>query len=268
MAVQDFLFGTAPKTKLSVAPTVTPEQATAYSSLLGNLTGGGGGSTPYPGALGVDLSGLEKTSLAGLERYAMDTASGATNQTLNNSNDALNQILQSGPQDIQDYFTQTVENPALRDFRENVQPAISRRFAPNNFYSSDRLRADDLAGRNLTENLTTNRSNIAYKAYQDNQANKLSALGLAPSIAGARGNILSQLLAAGGVSRDAALTNQKLNYDEFVRQQTAAEDKKKALIAALGIPQYENIAIQKGGSTGIAPSLASGVGAFLGGYFK
>lgn len=268
MSASDFLFGSGTKTRVNPYPTVTPEQAAAYSELLSSLSGGGGGATPYPGALGVDLSNLEKTSLSGLEQYAMDLVSGGAGQTLDKSNQALGDILSSGPADIEDYFSKVVQEPLLRNFEEDVLPRIGRRFAPNDFYSSDRVRSEDLARRELGTSLATSRADVAFKARQDAIQNKLAALGLAPGIAGARGALLGQTLEAGKVPREAALTNQALSYDEFIRQQQEKQDKIKALIAALGIPQFENIGVSKGGSTGILSGLASGVGSFLGSYFR
>lgn len=258
----DFLFGSAPSTKFTVKPTVTPEQAASYSKLLEELGGAGGGGQAYGGALGAPLSSLETTSLAGLEQMAMQP-----NPLYEQGNQALSGILSGGPADFDEYFSKTVQEPLMREFEENILPGISRRFAPSGFYSSDRTRSDDLARRDLTEGLGRARADVGYQAFQADKQNKLAALGLLPSVAGARGDELTRFLEAGATPREAEAMNNQLKYEEFVRQQSQREDRLKALIAALGLPQFENIAVQKGGSTGALGSLAQGAGAFLGGYF-
>lgn len=263
MSFIDTLIGSAPKTKFTTLPTVTPEQASAYDALLKEL--GGAASTQYGGQLGAPLSSLETTSLAGLEQAAL--AAAQPDSAYARGENALAGILGAGPQDFTDYYKKAVEEPFLREFNEQVLPGISRRFAPSGFYSSDRIRQDELAQRNAAEGLGRTYAELAYKARQDDTTNKLAALGLLPQVAGARSSALAGFLQAGAVPREAAALNNQLQYEEFVRQQAQAEDRRKALIAALGIPQFENIAVQKGGSTGVLGGVAQGVGSFLGGYF-
>lgn len=265
MAVGDLLLGSAPSTKFAVKPTVTPEQAAAYSQLLQQLSPGSASGTPYQGNLGAGLSSLETTSLAGLEQMAMNAAD--PNSAYQQGTNALLGIINQGPEDINDYFTKNIEDPLIKDFNEKVLPGISRRFAPSGFYSSDRLRSDDLARRDLGDSLTRARSDVSYKAYQDNMQNKLAALGLLPQSASAAQAALQQALEAGATPREVEALNNQLKYEEFVRQQSQGDDRIKALIAALGIPQFENIGVSKGGSSGLLGGVASGIGSFLGGYF-
>jgi len=232
MAIGDFLFGSKPKTTTSSLETLTPEQKALFESYLTQLQ-----QTP-------STSALQSTSLAGLEQYATNLVGGqGAGGAGGAAGSTLQDILTSGPADFEQYFQEAVYDPAIRQFQEETLPAISRKFAPSGFYSSERLRADERSREDLIQSLTAARAQTGYEAYQSNIENQLAALGLTPEIAGMDLEQLGLLYGIGA---------------EGQNQQLAL------MLAALGIPMKENIVTQTAGSSGFFGGLAGGIGEGLG----
>lgn len=231
-------------------PTLTPEQKKLANEVLLPL---------LTRALRTSISPstLESTSLAGLEEFAMQLVGGgvAGAETAGTARSALEGILTQGPQDFEDFFQKTVQDPALEGFQRDIIPAIRERFAPQ-FFGGERREAEGRATEDLLTQLTRARAGLAFQTQQAGQQNILAALGLTPSLIGAeqvpQANLLTQLLGAGITGR------QSIASEEQRRIQNA--------LAFLGQPQIENIAAGIGGTaprTGLFPAAAA---AFAGGY--
>lgn len=91
---------------------------------------------------------------------------------------ALAQILSGNPQDFEKFFKASVQDPAIRQFQEQVLPQISRKFA-NQFFGSDRQRADQLATRDLLRSLTEARAGLAFKTDQAARERQAQGVSLA-----------------------------------------------------------------------------------------
>lgn len=228
-------------------PTLSPEQKKLANEVLLPL---------LTRALQTSISpsALESTSLAGLEDFAMQLVGGgvAGAETAGTARGALEGILTQGPQDFEDFFQRTVQEPALESFERDIIPTIRERFAPQ-FFGGERREAEARATEDLLTQLTRARSGLAFQTQQAGQQNLLSALGLAPSLIGAeqapQAQLLTQLLGAGITGR------QSIAAEEQRRIQNA--------LAFLGVPQIENIAVGvpgRQGQTGILPAFAAGFG--------
>lgn len=186
-------------------------------------------------------------SLAALEQWAQNVYGGGVTEGGQQAQTALLDILNRGPSDIDNYFTQTVEKPLLESFREDVLPGISRKFAPSGFYSSQRIESEDRAREDLLDALTRSRADVAFQA-RENDLGRILQSG---------STLLSNELGTRGQLMD--LFNQGFN-----RQATQAQ----LMLSALGLRPHENIATVTPGSPGLLQSFlgpaAQGLGLGIG----
>lgn len=236
MGLFDSLFGSGSKAEV-VSParienvsTQTEEQKAALKNLLASL-----GMGEIEGNFDP-LTEAQNTSLAALEQLALNAASPEGQQPNVDSINALSSIINRGPADTDAYFTETVQRPALEAFREEVQPGISRRFGQgNNFFSSDRQRADDTAGENLIDSLTRERTRVAFEERSRTTQEILAAAGLLPQVQAGR---------VGAIAAPSAGIEQIRGGADQRRQQLINN-----VLAALGIQATENIAFAPGIAT-------------------
>jgi len=246
MGFFDFLFGSEPEQTITPQTTLTPEQEELLRLIIGQITEGQGES-PF----GIGAGSLELQSLAGLEALGTAIPGGeAGTAAATTGLGALEQLFTQGPQDIDKFFTETIEKPALESFRENTIPDIRTRFAPQ-FFGGERREAEGRATEDLIESLTRERARVGFEARETDQLNKIRGLSVLPGATGAQftgptaqANIMLGLLGAGGTTRD--VTQQQLN-ERNRRIQEA--------LGSLGIEGFENIVFNDPGSEGFIPGL-------------
>lgn len=214
---------------------------------------------PYSGDLTVELSPLEKTSLAGLENWAAGLTE--PDSLMAQAEDMLLKYLQQGPEGYQEAYKMGVSDPLKKLFTEDVLPAIGRQHSGTGFWSSERERADEKATEDLENALTTGMGQY----YNQYQQNFLQALGLAPQYSSTTGQNLSLALAAGAVPRNVEESNIARQYTEFQRQQEAKTQYAQLLNQFVSNPAMaQKDYITTGGSSGILSSLVSGAGMAMG----
>jgi len=257
----DFLFGESPSQDITPTTTLTPEQEELLRLLIGQITEGQGES-PF----GLDPSQIELSSLAGLESLVGQVPLGGTPGSEAAATtgvaglEALQSIFQTGPRDIDEFFTQTIERPALESFREDIIPDIRTRFAPQ-FFGGERREAEGRATEDLIESLTRERARVGFEARDADLTRTLQGLSVLPGAAqtGAAGSLLGTqasantligLLGAGGTQRN--VTQQQL--DERSRRIQEA-------LGALGIEGFENIVFNNPGTPGFIPTAIGAAGA-------
>jgi len=252
----DFLFGDEPSQTITPQTTLTPEQEELLRLIIGNITGGFGGD----GGFGLEQSQLELSSLAGLEGLVNNPFGGepGAKATSDAGISALGDIFKTGPADIDEFFTQTVQNPLLEDFSETILPQLQSQFS-SQFFGGERREAEGRARGDLIDTLGRERTRVGFEARQSDIGNTLAGLGVLPQTLSsgfaaptAQANLLLGLLGAGGNQRQ--VQQQQLN--ERSRRMSEA-------LGALGIPGFENIVFNNPGSTGFIPGLAN---AALGGF--
>ncbi len=269
MAFHDFFTGESPSQDITPTSTLTPEQQEQLKQLIAQITQGQGES-PF----GLTSSPLELQSLSGLESVASQVIGGQEGaiqqggQTASGGLDALLNIFTQGPQDIDDFFNETVQQPLLQDFSENILPDLQTRFS-SQFFGGERRESEGRAREDLIDALTRERARTAFGARQDDFQNTLQGLGVLPGAvqapfgaSGAAIDNLRGLLGAGQQPRN--VVQQQLN-ERNRRVQEA--------LAALGIGGTENIVFNNPGSEGLLSSAigsfagSAGAGDFLGGLF-
>lgn len=59
------------------------------------------------------------------------------------------------PNQVQDYFTNTIKNPAVKQYNEIVSPAVKEAYSGPGYWSSARAKAEADASKDLADNLNT-----------------------------------------------------------------------------------------------------------------
>jgi len=260
MGVFDFLFGEAPSQEITPQTTLTPEQERLLKALIAQITEGQG-EAPF----GIEAGALELQSLAGLEALGTAIPGGqAGTAAAETGLGALEALFTQGPQDIDKFFTETIEKPALEAFRETTIPDIRTRFAPQ-FFGGERREAEARATEDLIESLTRERARVGFEARESDLNRIIGGAGVLPGAVGSQfagptsqANIMLGLLGAGGTTRD--VTQQQL--DERNRRMREA-------LGALGISGFENIVFNDPGTTGFIPqAISAGATAASGSTFN
>jgi len=230
MNIGDLLFGTKSEAEFKTLPTKSKEQQKAIDELTNLLSGEVQGFDMQPG-LTPRQEGLQAL---------LDSIGG----NLGNASDALNSALQFDQGQVDQLFQQSVSDPLMRQFEQDVLPMISRRFAPN-FFGSDRALADVRAVGDLMTTLSAEKA----KFTNEERKRQMEALGLIPSTVGAA----SEFSQVGDMAKN---------------EQEKAFQKRLQLISALlgatGQNQFENIGIAKPGQPGALSGFLSGIGEGLG----
>lgn len=267
--LDDLFLGQGPKLETRSLSTISPEQRQALNALLSSL---GKAPTKYGGQLSTGLTDLEQSSLAALEERSRALAQ--PDQNLEAAGLSIRDQLdfRKNTADANDYFTNAVQNPALKEFGANVLPQISRQFGGNDFFSTERQNAEATARRDLLDSLTAERSRVNLDEFDKARDRALTAAGIAPGLTAAensRTQSQMDILKAAGVERQVGQDALDRTYAEFVRQQQAASHQQDLLHQASLTPTIENIGMNNPGNAGLIPSLlgsiAGGVGQNLGG---
>lgn len=154
----------------------------------------------------------------------------------NTGTNALLQQLTGGPQDINQFFQDTVQDPLLQNFQEDILPGISRQYA-SNFFSSDRQNADARAQEELLRQLTQARSGFSFNARENDLNRNIQAAQSIPQL-------------------------------QLAQQQgslTPTQTMQQLLASVTGVRPFENLVTTNPGSASAGSSFLGGFGGGLGG---
>ena len=237
--LEDLIFGSDSEADISAHPTRTPEQMDTLNQLMALLSGelGGFNTNPELSGQGQDIQSMLNSLLPMFE------GGGST----------LQDLLSGEAQNIDEVFTSTVQDPLLRNFRENVLPGIGRKYG-GNFFGSDRREADTRASEDLIQTLSSERSRFSFNANEAAQNRRLGALNAIPGMS-------------------AGATNFAQFGDlQYTRGQDAQDRRMQIINALLGVTgqqTIENIGLvtpgQPGGLTAFLQGLGQGAGKSAGG---
>lgn len=90
---------------------------------------------------------------------------------------ALERALSGEPQDIDEYFRTAIQEPMVRQFREEIFPSISKRFG-SEFFGGERQAAEQKAITGLGQSLVSERSRVAQNAREQALARMMQAMGI------------------------------------------------------------------------------------------
>jgi hypothetical protein len=241
MGVSDFFFGKDSDVEHDRLDTWNKGQKRIFGDLEALLGSGD--------LLQGNQGGPFGASLTSLEDWAKNVYGGGVTEGGQQSQQSLVDLMQMGPQNIDDYFSQTVEKPMMESFQENVRPGINRQYAPSGFWSSQRGEADQRASEELIDTLGRERSRMAFGARESDLNRVLGAAGVAgQQEMGARDDLMG-------------LSQMGIQMQQFQTQ---------AMLNALGLRSFENVSTVSPGQTGLFPgmiqSMADPAGSSFGTY--
>lgn len=184
------------------------------------------------GNLPRERTPFQGMSLQALEDLVQKRASGE----IAPASDILRGIIDQGPQDFEDFFTRTVQDPALERFQEDVLPGISRKFS-SSFYGSERREADQRAQEEFIDSLMKARSGLAFKTEEAQRDRALRAAGLLPQ---SEGQDIQNIFTG-------------LRAEQFPEQQQINN-----ILRTLGLQTQENVVTVDPGEGGILQGLDAG----------
>ncbi len=209
------------------------------------------GSEDLSGVLGPEFEGqlapgageIERLSLSALEQQAMNLANpeGDIAQTISGAQTAFQDLLSTGPQDIDDFFTKTVQDPLLQNFERDILPSIGRNFGGTSFFGSERQEADSRAREDLLTTLTRTRASTAFGARENDLNRILGALGITGQVASAGSQTASGILGGGIQGRQLQGEKLRAEYADFVRRTGERDKRIEQILASLGLGTNENI---------------------------
>ena len=252
--ITDAIFGSDDEVSTETRSTLTPQQQQALQKVLAELQEG---PAQFAGKIAPDLSGLESTSLAALEQEALDRSAGAT-ETNKAANLALIDILKSKATNIDDFFTKTVQDPAIEAFREDIIPGIRDDFG-GQFFGGERREAEARAHEDLLTGLTRSRADISFNRRGEDLDRQLKAAGIAGDVSGANTGELLKLLDAGSVPREVEGNKLLGEFEVFLQNQGIKKDRIKNILTALGLNASENITTVSEGGGGLLGGAVSGL---------
>lgn len=224
--------------------TLTPAQQRLHERLVEQLTEAVDASqNQYAPFENASLEALEQRAIASsnpeVQRKQLqeltNTFTELAGPNYQKAQDTIGDLLDLGPRNIDDYYNAAVRDPLLEDFEENILPGITRRFAGNTLFDTDRSASEGAARDDISKHLARSRAEIAFRERGADFQRQLAAIEALNSLndrtvgrASARYDRVPQDLATLAQGANTLRSRQ-------------AEQVQNAL-AALRTPEFENIA--------------------------
>lgn len=276
---------------IEVESFLTPEQQLAFKDMLAQAQQGqsatpweftGGWPTFSEEAPGPNKA--QQLSLAGMEKIAAGESTGMGGGIFDEGREAISSILGRDPTDFDDYFRKNIEDPLMEALNRPGSGGLStlkkgQVGSGNLFGGAYQAGLQDLL-QDTYDTMARERAGTAL-AYRDQDTqHQLAAMGLIPEIGGGgEANILSQLMMAGEIPRQAEMAQWQARLDDFTRQVEEAWRRKMyasglastQTTATAGVPgrpgMLDSFFTNLGGSAGaqLGDVAVGGLGGFLGG---
>lgn len=225
---EEFFFGTAEDKHVpaKAIPVTSGVQDAALNELLAFLSLTLSGVDPGIGGFTAELpgpSGLQAASLAGLERIGAGE-SGVFQATENDAAlQALQAIIDRGPEQFTDFFEQGIADPAQRDLERALAEINASAVGSGNLFGSDRQKASRDITADFFRNLGEERARFGLQTLGRDTQDELAAIGLMPGFIGADAEqnleIGQRLFDIGARERAQGIEQITLEREEFVRQE-------------------------------------------------
>lgn len=182
----------------------------------------------YDGQRYVDLNDTQKSALQGITDRA-DNGSALWG----NAQNGLTAMMGDQTNPYLDQQVANAQKSVIDSYNTGVKPQLeSAQVGSGSFGNSGLQQMQQQSQNQLQQNLGSVASSMYGSAYNTNQANKLSALGMAQNYANQDYNDLAQKLKAGNTYQDQAQNNADFNFDQWQSQQ---DDPYKKLQAMTGV---------------------------------
>lgn len=262
MDLFETIFGSEPEAKTTQQPVLTDLQRSAMDQLISQILSSGkitpeGAYKPYEGQFTAGMSGLQNSSLAALEALAMKQVEGA-----GTAQKALTGVVESGgnPVDVSKVFDTNVAQPMMYDFTNKILPQLNAHFAGNAAFGSDKKKQTEILTKNFSDSLVNARAKMEFDSMNQANQNLMTAANALPGVNNQAITSIMQALSGGAVPQATAQNELTAKYQDWLRGQTASQANVQALLAAIGLPAFQNITTVTPGTQGLLGAMLSGSG--------
>lgn len=194
-------------------------------------------NTPFQAYTGDRFAGMNADQTQALDMIRQQAGSGVQGQ----AESALGQFLQGGQENP--YLTQQIQKAQTETadaYNRQVRPnQVMQAVQSGSFGNANVMDAQAKQDSQLQQNLGDIASGMRFNAYSTDQANKMQALGLSPSIQQAGYTNAGQLLNAGNVQQNQAQDQADFQYQQFQEQQNDPYKKLQAMSGVFGTPGFQ-----------------------------
>lgn len=192
---------------------------------------------PFQAYTGERFAGMNADQAGALDMIRQQAGSGVQGQ----AESALGSFLQGGQENP--YLSQQIaqaQTETAAAYNRQVRPnQVAQAVQSGSFGNANVMDAQANQDRILQQNLSNIASGMRFNAYGTDQANKMQALGMSPSIQQAGFTNAGQLLNAGNVQQSQAQDQADFGYQQFQEQQNDPYKKLQAMSGVFGTPGFQ-----------------------------
>jgi len=194
-------------------------------------------NTPYQAYTGERFAGMNTDQTQALDMIRQQAGSGVQGQ----AESALGSFLQGGQENP--YLTQQIQKAQTETadaYNRQVRPnQVMQAVQSGSFGNANVMDAQAKQDSQLQQSLGDIASGMRFNAYSADQANRMQALGLSPSIQQAGFTNAGQLLNAGNLVQNQAQDQADFQYQQFQEQQNDPYKKLQAMSGVFGTPGFQ-----------------------------
>lgn len=194
-------------------------------------------NSPWQGYTGQRFAGMNADQTGALDMIRQQAGSGVQGQ----AESALGSFLQGGQENP--YLTQQIQKAQTETadaYNRQVRPnQVMQAVQSGSFGNANVMDAQAKQDSQLQQNLGNIASSMRFNAYSTDQANKMQALGLSPSIQQAGYTNAGQLLNAGNLQQTQAQDQADFAYQQFQDQQNDPYKKLQTMSGVFGTPGFQ-----------------------------
>lgn len=214
---------------MPMIPTELKPLATAYTDKAIAY-----GNTPwqaYTGQRNADLTGTQNLGIGMVQQRAL-----GGNQTMDNAEGALNGFIQGGKTNpYLDSMVQKAQSSVADQFNTMVKPQIETAGVQSGSFGNEGLQQRMAMQQKAAAGQMSDIATSMYgNAYNTDQANKMQAIGMAPTFGDAAYKDAAQLLNVGGLQQDQNQSNLDFRFNQFQDQQNYPLKQMQAMSGVIG----------------------------------
>lgn len=206
----------------------------------------------------------QQTSLAALEQQALAGAEGgARANTIGNARNAIDNIL-GETTDFDEFFRTNVADPLLETLREDFVPERLRSSVrTGSLFGGENTRAVDTLFENAADTLGRERARLALETRRLDRQQQLDATSLLPALEAIEPALLTSILQAGDLERQAGIQQVGFDFGKFQSEQDRI-NQLLALAASLSTARtVDNVNQQNPNLPGEISNALSSAGSFM-----
>ncbi len=245
------------KPSVEQTPSMTPEQQAQLNRVIETLFGRSSTTRPLGVRTATGFSDGQQMSLSALEEGSMGMA--RNNEALRAKLMGIADAPGASDAEVDSYFGSSIEDPAIKSFKERILPEITGRFKGNAAFGSDRIAAEGKAADDLTSSLAGQRAKLKFDTRESAKNRALVATGQIPQLDNNMMAALGQIFAGHTVGQQTNQGALDREYQEAVRLQGGETENMRLILQALGMGS-PNTVVNPGSNNGLALGLGNAAG--------